>query len=87
MGKPKRTASKGITKQHGPKRKMFHAYTKGVRISIAKTGVLSKYSDRESFALACTARGARSVTDAMWAEFCALRTKADKDAWLAALRK
>lgn len=87
MAKPKRGGNKGLTKQHGPKRKLFHCYSKTMRNTLGNLRVLSKYHNRESFNLACQARGVRAPSDAMWETFCALRTKEAQDAWFAALRK
>ena len=87
MSKPKRSGTRIATKQHGPKRKMFHAYPKTMRITLGQAGVLSKYYDRESFSQACQARGVRAITDTMWDTFSALRSIAAKDEWFAQLKK
>lgn len=87
MSKPKRGGTRIATKQHGPKRKMFHAYSKTLRNTLGKAGVLTKYYNRESFNLACQARGVKAASDAMWETFSALRSVAAKDEWFAQLKK
>ena len=47
-GKGKRSVSGGPHKKHGPKRHMFHAYNKAIRIEMAKLGMLKKESDSEA---------------------------------------
>lgn len=73
-GKAK-TGTAGPHKKHGPKRKMFHNYSKTMRMEMAKCGMLSKYNDRESFEASCTARGVRNVTNELWGDFRKLETK------------
>lgn len=77
-GKAK-TGSAGPHKKHGPKRKMFHEYSKTMRMEMAKCGMLSKHNDRESFEASCTARGVRNVSDELWGEFRRLDTKEKRE--------
>ena len=76
-GGKKVSASSGLRKKHGPKRHMFKDYKPMVH-SIAKTGILSKYYDKESFELALSARGIRQNVNAYWAEFIKIPTLAEK---------
>ena len=82
----KRKTSSGPTKSHGPKRKLFHEWSRSMRIHLANAGLLSKYSNYESFKLACVARGVKNPTESMFNEMKVLKTKADKDAWFKNLR-
>ncbi len=87
MAKTKRSSgSSGLRKNHGPKRHLHKDYKPMVHV-IAKAGLLSKYSDKESFILACTARGVKHNYDALWSQFALLKTKAEKDAWFKNLNK
>ena len=47
-GKGKKVSSGGPHKKHGPKKKMFHTYSKCIRIEMAKLGMLKKNVDSES---------------------------------------
>ena len=48
-GKGKKSASSGGShKKHGPKKKMFHKYSKCIRIEMAKLGMLKKDVDPEA---------------------------------------
>lgn len=48
-GKGKKvSAGSGLRKKHGPKKKMFHKYSKCIRIEMAKLGMLKKDVDSES---------------------------------------
>ena len=47
-GKRKSASSGGPHKKHGPKKKMFHAYSKCIRIQMAKLGMLKKNFDSEA---------------------------------------
>lgn len=47
-GKRKGTSSGGPHKKHGPKKKMFHKYSKCIRIEMAKLGMLKKEVDSEA---------------------------------------
>ena len=48
-GKGKKSAaSGGPHKKHGPKKKMFHKYSKCIRIEMAKLGMLKKDVDPEA---------------------------------------
>ena len=83
----KRKSSGGAVKMHGPKRKLFHDWSISMRIHLANAGLLDKYSNYESFKLACVARGVKNPTEAMFDEMRFLKTQADKDAWFKSLRK
>ena len=87
MAKPKRSIDRGITKSHGPKRKLFHSYSQTMRLQLSKDGLLNKYCDKESFALACQARGVKSIDNVMWNNFNKLSTVKEKDVWLKNLGK
>ena len=47
-GKPSASAVSKGRKNHGPKKKMFHAYPKCIRIEMAKLGMLKKDVDPEA---------------------------------------
>ena len=47
-GKKKSVSSGGPHKKHGPKKKMFHKYSKCIRIEMAKLGMLKKDVDPEA---------------------------------------
>ena len=47
-GKKKSVSSGGPHKKHGPKKKMFHKYSKCIRIEMAKLGMLKKDVDSEA---------------------------------------
>lgn len=84
-GKPSPKITKGAKgrKNHGPKRHLHHSISpKALRMQIAGTGVLSKYNDYDSFCLAMQARGVRSNTQIMWAEFCRLGKKDQNGGWV-----
>ena len=67
-GKKKSGSSGGPHKKHGPKRHLFKEYKPMIHV-IAKTGLLSKYSNYESFVLACSARGKRNPSKQEFMEF------------------
>lgn len=69
MAKPKRSASKGQMKKHGPKRKMFHDYNKCARAMFGSMGMLNKFNDKESFDLSCQAKGNKNATMEDWLAF------------------
>ena len=74
-GKPSPKVTKGAKgrKNHGPKRHLHHSLEpKAMRLTISRTGVLSKYDDYESFCVSLQARGVRSNTQVLWTEFCHL---------------
>lgn len=88
MAKPKKSAHSGPHKNHGPKRKMFHkSYNSCERVHMAQLGVLSKYYDKESWTLACMARGIKNPSDSMWADYCNCVTIEKKKAWFQSLKK
>jgi hypothetical protein len=87
MAKGKKKSSGGAVKMHGPKRKLFHEWSRSMRIHLANAGLLTKYTNYESFKLACVARGIKNPTEAMFDEMRFLKTQADKDAWFKSLRK
>lgn len=84
---PRRTASKGSQKSHGPKRNLFHCFSDKARYDFAKVGLLDKYHDFESFKLACMARGCTHPTYEMFKTFFVLPTKQAKDEWFKKLSK
>lgn len=47
-GKPSASAVSKGRKSHGPKKRMFHAYPKCIRIEMAKLGMLKKDVDPEA---------------------------------------
>ena len=47
-GGKKVSASSGLRKKHGPKKRMFHKYSKCIRIEMAKLGMLKKDVDPEA---------------------------------------
>lgn len=61
MAKGKSTSS-GPHKEHGPKKHM-HRWTGAMKWSLAKSGILKKEHDYESFQMACQARGKRSISE------------------------
>lgn len=75
-----------LRKNHGPKRHLWHAYGKVHRIKFAQDGILSKYWDKESFALACNARGVKICINELWDEYKLLKTCVEKDAYLKELQ-
>ena len=87
MAKGKKKSGGGAVKMHGPKRKLFHDWSRSMRIHLANAGLLTKYHNYESFKLACVARGVKNPTEAMFEEMRFLKTQADKDAWFKNLRK
>ena len=86
-GRSAAPAKQVTRKKHGPKRKMFHQYNKATRIEMAKCGVLSKYSDFESFALSCNARGVKSDPHYLWNEFIKLPTRKEQDEYLKTIKE
>jgi hypothetical protein len=88
MAKPKKGGlkSSGPHKNHGPKRKLFKEFKPMIH-TIAKTGVLSKYYNLESFMLACQARGLKSGGMAEWKNRFSfftqdLKNRAEQNEWL-----
>ena len=86
MAKAKKSTSGGPHKKHGPKRHQFSCYPKAVRIALAKSGLLSKYTDEESWRLACFDRGCKNASHESWRVFCALPSREAQDKWFADLR-
>ena len=70
MAKSRKASAAGssLRKKHGPKRHMF-SYYKPMVYAMAKTGLLSKYINFESFTQACNAKGKKNVTRQDFAEF------------------
>lgn len=77
-GKVAAPVKQKLRKNHGPKRHLFHEYKPMVHV-FAAAGVLSKYSNYQSFCLSCQAHGVRSNTEAMWEEFRVLEYPAQKE--------
>lgn len=61
-----------LRKNHGPKRKLFHDWDSTTRLALAKAGLLSKYSNYQSFALSLNARGIKKDVEKYWKDFCLL---------------
>ena len=76
-----------LRKHHGPKRKLWHGLDKVGRIDCGKAGILSKYWDKESFALACNARGVKICINELWNEYREIKLCKDKDVYLAELQE
>lgn len=86
MGKPKRSGGgSGLRKNHGPKRHLFKEYKPMIHV-MHQNGLLNKYNCKESFILACTARGNNKVTNADWAKFSLLSFNEKKE-YFAAMKK
>jgi len=75
-----------LRKNHGPKRHLWHGYDKVGRIDFGRIGILSKYWDKESFALAANARGIKADINELWAEYSVLKTCALKDQYLRSIK-
>jgi len=84
-GKRKGTSSGGPHKKHGPKRHM-HAWCGPMKEAFAKTGILTKYYDFESWQLAMAARGNKKADYNEFKAFAALSME-EKKAYFAALKK
>ena len=78
--------SGGPHKAHGPKKHLFKEFKPMIHV-FAQAGLLTKYSNFESWQMACTARGLKNPDRGLWQEFCKLPTVAAKDEWLKNLRK
>ena len=78
--KGKKVSSGGPHKKHGPKKHMFR-WCGPMKHSMAKTGILSKYCDKESFAQALAAKGIKSSIDSMWKTFISLPTREEQKTW------
>lgn len=81
-GKVAAPVKQKLRKRHGPKRHMFKDLKPMVYL-YTQTGILSKYYNYESFALACASRGVKSGIPEMWMDYKLLPTNKDKDAYLA----
>lgn len=77
----------GAVKAHGPKRNLFHNYSKVMRMHFADAGLLSKYHNFESFKLSCIARGMRNPTYADFMRMSLLPTRKAQDEWFASIGK
>lgn len=71
-----------LRKNHGPKRHLWHGLDKVGRIDVGACGLLSKYYDKESFGLACNARGIKMGINDLWEEYKLLPTCKAKDEYL-----
>lgn len=61
MAKGKRSSNpSGVHKKHGPKKKMFHFYSKAIRIEMAKLGMLKKGADKEATEQSIAAKSGRA---------------------------
>lgn len=76
-----------LRKQHGPKKKMFHCWTSTMRLAFAKSGVLTKYYNLESFEASCAARGVRGDAAELYEEFIRLPDRKTQDAYLKNLKE
>ena len=77
-GKGKKVSSGGPHKKHGPKRHLFKEYKPMIHV-IAKTGLLSKYYNYESFVLACNARGKINASKEEFNTFASLPREQQKE--------
>ena len=85
-GKPAAPVKIRLRKNHGPKRYLWHGLDKVGRIDMGACGCLTKYWDKESFALACNARGVKICVNELWDEYKLLPTCAAKDVYLAEIK-
>ena len=85
-GKASAAAGPKLRKKHGPKRHMFKGYKPMIKV-FADAGVLDKYHDKESFALALAARGIKKDINALWQEFHMLPDRAAQTEWFKNLKK
>lgn len=85
-GKGKKVSSGGPHKKHGPKRKLFHEWSKVTRMDLAKSGVLTKYYNKTSFELSLQARGIRNIPSWLWDEMISLPTQKEKEEWFKGLK-
>lgn len=85
-GKPAAPVKVRLRKNHGPKRHLWHGFDKVGRIDMGSCGLLNKYYDKESFALACSSRGVRVCVSELWDEYKLLPTQKDKDEYLANIK-
>ena len=76
-----------LRKNHGPKRRLWHDYGKVGRINMGQMGMLTKYHDKESFALSLAARGVKSDINELWNEYCILKTNREKDSFLVSAKE
>lgn len=65
-------------KNHGPKKHMFKDF-KPMVVAFARTGILSKFYNYESFVQSLAFRGVRSMTRELWADFSVLSYEAKKE--------
>lgn len=76
-GKRKGGSSGGPHKNHGPKKHLFKEYKPMVHI-FAQTGILSKYYNYESWAMACNAKGKKQTPHSEFQEFLRLKPEEKK---------
>lgn len=81
MAKGKRKSSGGAVKMHGPKRKLFHQWSRSARIHLGNAGLLDKYHNFESFKLACVARGMKNPNIKDFDTMRLLKTRKEQDEW------
>lgn len=81
MAKGKRRSSGNAVKMHGPKRKLFHQWSRSARIYLGDAGLLNKYHNFESFKLACVARGMKNPSVEDFNQMRLLKTRKEQDAW------
>ena len=85
-GKGKKVASNGPHKKHGPKRKLHHCWSSTMRKHFADAGLLTKYTNYESWVLAVQARGKRDASKTDFNEFTVL-SKEEKDNYFKNIQK
>ena len=85
-GKGKKIASSGPHKKHGPKRKLHHCWSSTMRMALAKSGLLSKYYNYESWSLALQAKGKRDASRNDFDEFVKL-SREEKDNYFKNIKK
>lgn len=78
MAKPKRGSSSGPKKKHGVKKHLFKEYKPMIHV-FAKTGILSKYYNYESWCLACASKGKKDTTKSEFAKFYTLTLEGKKE--------
>ena len=85
-GKPSVSAGPKLRKKHGPKKHLFKEYKPMIK-AMADAGLLDKYHNKESFALALASRGIKKDVDAMWHQFQMLPDRAAQVEWFKNLKK
>lgn len=68
-GKVAAPVKQKLRKRHGPKRKMFHCWDQTTRLHFAQAGVLTKYSNFESFTQFAHCKGIKKFIPELWADY------------------